>query len=468
MKVKSIPSSWISRDGLRLDCNPYMTGALEARVRLDELSSPKERLEDLCEGGISGLVNPGRITRQWVEDATYGVPFLTSTSILQADLSKLRFISKRAVQENPKLIIRQGYTLITRAGSIGRMSYARLDMDGMACTEDVLRVIPDREKVPPGYLYAFLSSKFGVPLVTSGTYGAIIQHIEPEHIAGLPVPRFGVDKEIHVHNLVENAAEALTRYASLLQEATGRIIATLGLRDSRNSEWMDDRSTIGWAEEDASQESLRALNYDPRARKFWSAIESGKYSQLGSLCNPKYFKGKTIFKRIDSAPDYGVMLVGQRQAFQNRPEGRCISRKSIEGLGLLVPPGTTLIPSHGTLGENELYCRALIVTQHTSEYAFSGDFFRCIPVPDLINPGYLFAFLRSRMAFRMLRSISCGGKQQEQNIYMMKRFPVPRLDKHEEDAIGSMVNQACSSFDQAILAEAEARLTIESAIEEAR
>ena len=72
------------------------------------------------------------------------------------------------------------------------------------------------------------------------------------------------------------------------------------------------------------------------------------------------------------------------------------------------------------------------------------------------------------MAFRMLRSISCGGKQQEQNIYMMKRFPVPRLDKHEEDAIGSMVNQACSSFDQAILAEAEARLTIESAIEEAR
>ena len=200
MKVKSIPSSWISRDGLRLDCNPYMTGAREARVRLDELSSPKERLEDLCEGGISGLVNPGRITRQWVEDATYGVPFLTSTSILQADLSKLRFISKRAVQENPKLIIRQGYTLITRAGSIGRMSYARLDMDGMACTEDVLRVIPDREKVPPGYLYAFLSSKFGVPLVTSGTYGAIIQHIEPEHIAGLPVPRFGVDKESHVHH----------------------------------------------------------------------------------------------------------------------------------------------------------------------------------------------------------------------------------------------------------------------------
>jgi type I restriction enzyme S subunit len=52
-----------------------------------------------------------------------------------------------------------------------------------------MRVVPDAEKIPPGYLYAYLSSKFGVPLVVGGTYGAIIQHIEPEHIANLPVPR---------------------------------------------------------------------------------------------------------------------------------------------------------------------------------------------------------------------------------------------------------------------------------------
>lgn len=468
MKVKSIPSSWIFRDGMRLDCTPYMTGALEARIRLDEISYQKERLEDLCEGGFSGLVNAGRITRQWVGDPSYGIPFLTSTSILQADLSRLRSISSRAVRENPKLLIRHGYTLITRAGSIGRMSYARPDMDGMACTEDVLRVIPDRERVPPGYLYAFLSSRYGVPLVTSGTYGAIIQHIEPEHIAGLPVPRLGIDKEINIHNLVESSSKALTSYTQLLQEATEKIITTLGLRESTNSQWMEDRNTFGWAESNVSQESLRALNHDPRARSFWSTIESGKHSQLGSLCDPRYFRGKTIFKRIDSAPEYGVMLVGQRQAFQVRPEGRCISRKSIEGLGLQVPPGTTLIPSHGTLGENELYCRALIVTEYTARYAFSGDFFRCIPIPDLVDPGYLFAFLRSRMAFRMLRSISCGGKQQEQNIYMMKRFPIPRLGKQEEDAIGSLVSQACSSFDQAIRAEAEARLGVENDIEESR
>ena len=31
-KMKSVPSSWLQRDGRRLDCGPYMSGAIEARV----------------------------------------------------------------------------------------------------------------------------------------------------------------------------------------------------------------------------------------------------------------------------------------------------------------------------------------------------------------------------------------------------------------------------------------------------
>lgn len=60
----------------------------------------------------------------------------------------------------------------------------------------------------PGYLYAFLSSRYGVPLVVSGTYGAIIQHGEPEHIAGLPVPRFDSDVEGEIAACVDRAASA--------------------------------------------------------------------------------------------------------------------------------------------------------------------------------------------------------------------------------------------------------------------
>lgn len=80
------------------------------------------------------------------------------------------------------------------------------DMSGMACTEDVLRVIPDETRIMPGYLYAYLGTKFaGVPLVILGTYGSIITHLEPEHVADLPVPRLG-GIENQAHELVQCAA----------------------------------------------------------------------------------------------------------------------------------------------------------------------------------------------------------------------------------------------------------------------
>ena len=140
MKVKTVPSRWIYREGQRLDCGPYLSGALEAWVTLEKLSVEKQPLASLTAGGISGLVNAGRIKRTWVTDPAHGIPFLSSTDILQADLSNVRLIARKAVLDNPKLTISAGWTLITRAGTIGRMAYVRPDMDGMACTEDVLRV----------------------------------------------------------------------------------------------------------------------------------------------------------------------------------------------------------------------------------------------------------------------------------------------------------------------------------------
>ena len=347
------------------------------------------------------------------------------------------------------------------------MAYARPDMDGMACTEDVMRVIPDKALIPSGYLYAFLASKFGVPMITSATYGAIIQHIEPEHIANLPIPRLGAKLENEIHSLVQESARCFDATPRLFAQATAMVFGTLGLHDSDDLSWLEDSRHLGWNQQKISSESLRAMNYDPRAVTFFETITTGRYSPLGSLCNPRFFKGKVIFKRVDCDPGCGIMLLGQRTAFQINPDGRWISHKSIEGLGLEVPPFSTLIPSHGTLGEQELYCRALFVTEKMSHYAFSGDFFRCFPLSDKIQPGYLFAFLRSKTAFRMLRSISIGGKQQEQHPMMMWRLPIPRLSPKAEESIHQLVIEAGASYDRGLSAQLQAIALVERAIEEA-
>ena len=464
--ARVVRSSWLDEGGRRLDCNPYMSGALEARDALKALSARKEPLQSLTAGHAGGIYNGPMFRRNYVESPEFGVPFITSGNLLQADLSNLPLLSRKDAESSrlSYLKLHAGITLISCSGTIGRMSYVRPDMAGMWSSQDVLKVVPDEHRISPGYLYAFLSSKYGVPLVVSGTYGAIIQHIEPEHIADLPVPRLGGDFENSVGSLVQQAAQNISESSRLLREATTNLLSALGLRDQRDDLWHSDSRASGWAEHRVNSESLRSLNYDPRVAEVWSRFETEQHSKLGDLCDPRQFKGKIIFTRIDADPDYGVMLLGQRNAFHIRPEGRWISKRSIAGLGLMVPSGTTLIPSHGTMGEFELYCRAVIVTPRTSQYAYSGDFFRCIPLPGAIDAGYLFAFMRSRLAFRMLRSISTGGKQQEQHPVMMYRLPIPRLGEVRELEIGTLVSRACNLYDFALDAEDRARSLVEAAI----
>lgn len=458
MKVKSIPSSWISRDGLRLDCNPYMTGALEARIRLDELSCPKERLEHLCEGGISGLVNAGRITRQWVEDPAYGIPFLTSTSILQPDLSKLRFISKRAVRQNPKLLIRKGYTLITRAGSIGRMAYARPDMDGMACTEDVLRVIPDREKVPPGYLYAFLSSRFGVPLVTSGTYGAIIQHIEPEHIAGLPVPRLGEELELKIHILIEEGARLRTDATDVLNQIANDFDALVppGVENKKTPRVTTVNSSY-------LQRRLDAQYHDPEVQRIRSVIAEGAYTSIGKLCTTIFLPG--IFKRIHiEDASYGAPYYTGATLFWLEPLPKGIlSRRTKLFDQVELHIDTILVQAFGQDGG--LTGKAVWVGRNLDRMTTTHMLCR-LKTPEREMTAYLYGYLNSRSAQAQISVLTYGGSIPHFDEDGISTVVIPLIgDDAYRREIGQRILCALDNREKALELERHARTLVEQAIE---
>lgn len=450
----------------RLDAAPYAAGFVALRDRLRKL--PTARLDTLVAGHLGGIYTPPihNFKRTFVQSRAHGYPFIGTTSMLRPEFTGVRLLSRRDAesQKLAPLELRSGMTLVSCSGTIGRVVYTRPKMQGMWSSGDILKIHPDPRCIQSGYLFAFLSSSYGVPLLTSGTYGSIIRHIERDHVAGLPVPRFEPAFENKVHTLVEAAAALIDRYAETCDRATVMLLREARLEQPSDEDWHASEERLGWANDAVGSETLRPLNFDPRARSLWVRVEEGLHERLGALCEPKSFKGKTIFKRVDADPEYGVLLVGQRQAFQMNPDGRWLATASIRGLGLTVPPGTTLIPSHGTLGEYELYSQAVIVTPRTSAYAFSGDFFRCVPKKGAIAAGYLFAFLRSRMAFRMLRSISSGGKQQEPHPRLMWRFPIPRVRTEVETEVASLVDDACDALDQGVRLEDEARHLVEQAI----
>ena len=94
-QCRAIPSTWLENNGRRLDCGPYMSGAVEAKELLKK--HPNEMLKDLTAGHNGGIFNGPRFPRTYVDDPSNGVPFLGSTDMLYADLSSVPLLSKKQV-----------------------------------------------------------------------------------------------------------------------------------------------------------------------------------------------------------------------------------------------------------------------------------------------------------------------------------------------------------------------------------
>ena len=308
-----------------------------------------------------------------------------------------------------------------------------------------------------------MSSRFGIPLITGGTYGSVIQHIEPEHIENRPVPRLNSRIEEKAHEYVLEAARLRVEYQSQLQQATRRLYEAVDLRDITSGSWHAGNSDLGFVRNIASPTSFRALHFNPRFQELRNYTRSKRCRSLGELCLAGTLKPGGRFKRIDADPEYAYKLIGQRQVFWLRPEGRWIAKRSV-GADVLVEPGTTLIAAQGTLGESELYCRAEFIWGAAVSAAYSQHFLRVISDEAIMPRGCLFAFMRSETAFRMLRSISTGTKLQDHHSAFLHALPVPYPSAHDRAEIHDIVVDAYEKRHRSVQIEDAAVDLVEDAI----
>ena len=455
-------STSLESNGRRLDCGPYMSGAVEIRELLRKHTT--DVLPRLTSGPEGGIYYGPRSSRTYVDDAEYGVPFLTTTFMMQADLTYLPLISKKEAKSR-KLSsqqVKDGMTLITRSGTVGRTVYARPSMKEVWSNEDIIKIVADPQKIRSGYLYAYLCSRYGVPFVVSGKYGSVITHLEPEHFGDMLVPRLDEAVEQKAHNLVEESAKLLTKSQANLNEATDLYFDAAGLKDITPGEWHAWGSDIGFTAI-AGIHSLRAVNFNPRFVRLSERIRQGRWKPLAEICIDGSLKSGLRFKRIDADPEYAYQLIGQKQVFWLRPEGRWIAKKSV-GAEVLVPDGTILVAAQGTLGESELFCRSEFITGRALKRAYSQHFLRVVANEEMIERGALFAFMRSESAFRMLRSASTGSKLQDFHYKVLPSLPIPYPDKDARRRCNELVMTAYEARDKAVELEDQARLLVERTI----
>ncbi|MFE6494748.1 restriction endonuclease subunit S [Streptomyces sp. NPDC057748] len=462
-----VKSDWFVDQGLRLDASPYVAGSMKTKKMLEQLPRT-ELLASLTAGHNGGIFNGPMFRRVYLTDPEHSVPFLGTKDMMAADLTGLPRLRKSDAESSTLsyLQLKPGMTLISCSGfNAGRRAYVRPDMGDCWSSQDTLKVEPNPEKIKSGYLYAFLLSKFGESLVRGSVYGSAVKHIEPHHIAGLPVPRLGTKLEGQIHDLVEECARLRAEFQSSSVSATKDLFTSVGLPELIDVRWHQQERDLGFEVPSVGSASLRALNFAPRAQRLVEKLGSVSGRSLGSICEGGSLRTGARFKRIDSDSEHGIRLVGQRQSFWLRPEGRWISEAHAPD-DIRLQDETILIAARGTLGENEVYSRSILVTGSWLRHAYSQDYVRVVSGDSDVPGAYLFAFFRSEAAFRALRSFSVGGKQQEYHPRFLRELPVPLASPAARARIAATVRHAYKCRDQADVLEDRALALLTTAIEE--
>lgn len=413
-KVFHVKRGWLADQTSRLDAAAYGEGGLAARDRIKAGPWPWCPLEELGE-----IYLPPRFSRRYVRDPSRGVRFLSSSDMLLADLHGLSLLSRRATLNLDALTGTAGSTLVSRSGTIGRTAYWRDEMRAMAVSEHVIHVRPVRGRVLAGYLFAFLSSKPAQAMIRQHTYGSVVQHIEPHHLADLPIPLPEAPDQRRIHDLVDGAAAKRTEASRLLDEASAHfdaqagpfryphehafataVVARLALRRGR----LDAYTHCGWSTEAAG-------------------IRGDPLDNLAEVTRPG------IIKRLFA--ERGIPFVSGVDVFQVRPSARSRLRSDeAERSGSLIRAGQILVQRSGQ--RYGLLGRPAYVGQRLDGWASSEDLLR-VSSWDASQMGRLFSFLRSGAGRRQLVGQSYGTSIPHVNPEIVSGLMVPALPRDLAD-----------------------------------
>ena len=466
MKEKLVPSAWLEQQGRRLDCGPYLSGAVEAEMLLKSLPVRCAELGELTHGHDGGIYNGPQFARHYVSDPAHGVPFLSSSSMLHAEFTYTDLLkTKDATSARlAHLRIEEGMTLVSCSGTIGRMAYTRPEMSGMWSSQDVLKIVPNPESVRPGYLHAFLSGRFGVPLVAGQTYGAIIQHIEPGHISDLPVPLAPQAIQDDAHRLVTEAAEMRTAASAELRAVIREIEGAAGLPplDTRYASARPDTVLVKASALGSRMDGLFHSNYHREALDPLQRLPEDRRTTVGELASRVFWP--PMFKRIQTEdPRYGVPFFGTAALMRADPDASYLLSRRTSGFeDLFVDAKTVLMPASGQL--NGIIGHAVLPHGDVVGGTVTHDAIR-LHCPDEATAGYVLACLSSEYGRRQLKARAFGSSIPHLDEASIAGVTVPRPHDVQAEELGRRAFAARTARHEAVYREREARALVEHWIE---
>lgn len=226
VKFCTVTLSDVISKGKRLEARVFDVEAKRARALVEHGKYPVTMV-----GGANGLASSyvcGRFKRIWLEKSD--LPIFQPSSITDIYPTPDGYISHITQTNIDALRVHAGQVLMTCSGTIGKVSYVSETLDNQIFSHDLLRINANNPG-DAGYIYAYLKSIIGNKILLTNSYGAVITHIEPEHLATVPIPNAPWPIKKRINDLIVGSYELRDASNALIDEAKALLAQELKFPD---------------------------------------------------------------------------------------------------------------------------------------------------------------------------------------------------------------------------------------------
>ncbi len=403
----SVSLSEVLNSDTRLEASVYN---IEGRHAREILKKCKWELSSVCgDNGLATAYHRPRFKRIWVEKSPF--PIYQPSQILEIYPKPSGYISEATKTDIEALRVKKGQILLTCSGTIGNCSIVSKTLDNKIFSHDLIR-IDCKDEMDIGYVYAFLKTKIGYTLINTNNYGAVVSHIEPEHLNNIPIPNPPSMLKKRIHELIMQSYELRDESNELLDKAEELLINELELPpiDDFKLDYFDKFSelknyTVRLSE---LQERFDASYHVPIVKAIVDHLK--KHALEVTTLGDSRISKKVIlpgrFKRVYVEEGQGIKFLGGREIFELNPStNKFLSvryhKRKIEK-ELSIKANSILTTSRGTLG------KVVLAPKHFEGWAISDNLIQIIPSSTELV-GYIYVFLNSDYGYELINRFTYGA-----------------------------------------------------------
>ncbi|MBN1828477.1 MAG: restriction endonuclease subunit S [Deltaproteobacteria bacterium] len=441
--------------GNRLEASVFNIEGKHAREVLKQCKWPLTVFAG--EKGLSECYHRGRFKRIWVEKSD--LPIFQPSQIEEIKPKPTGFLSSLTRTDIDALRVRKGQILLTCSGTIGNCSFVGKTLDKQIFSHDLIRISAKKE-TDAGFLYAFLRTKISNALVRTNQYGAVVKHIEPEHLEDIPIPNPPDILKKKIHDLIIKSYDLRDESNVLLDKAEALLYEALDLPPLDKLRPRYFNAGVG-----LRNYSVKLSKLDGRFDGSYHVpiVESiikqlnKEAAEVTTVGDPRISVRVILpgrFARVYVEEGQGTVFFGGKQLLELDPANKKYLSLIHHGerikKELRLEKNMVMITVSGTVG------KAALAPEHWEGWAANQHIIRIVP-SSLNIAGYLYVFLATDYGHELITRFTYGAVVDEIDASQVSQIAVPILkDASTQKEINHLALEANSKRAEAYRLEQEA------------